>query len=349
VGYAGWGTANTTAPQQPLRPPGTNSWQRPARPAAGVVDNLPRHRPVLEEAALSTPRLSSRLVRDLGVGVAGLALGLGIAVALHHDRAPGPTPSVQRLELGAGPAAEPAPAEPAGKPVSAPSAQAAVQRFFEASARQDFTTSYELLDPAGRARYRSLADWTNAQADRAPVTRVRVEATRPSGADAAEVTVELDHPPAVDPFVGLTPGHTVEVWRAHRDRGRWLVAADPVSVRPVLPADAGAPTAVRDWVDRLARCDTKAASALQATTELYGPLSLPEAPCRRRGAWTVGAVQGLDAASEPQPYVAAFGPNVRAWARLVPVQGPGTRFNAVVAPLGDNWRVLGTDPATPTG
>jgi hypothetical protein len=27
----------------------------------------------------------------------------------------------------------------------------------------------------------------------------------------------------------------------------------------------------------------------------------------------------------------------------VPVQGPKTRFTAVVAPLGDTWRVLGTD------
>ena len=35
------------------------------------------------------------------------------------------------------------------------------------------------------------------------------------------------------------------------------------------------------------------------------------------------------------------------WARLVPVQGPRTRFSVVVGPLGDAWRVLGTDPVTP--
>jgi hypothetical protein len=45
---------------------------------------------------------------------------------------------------------------------------------------------------------------------------------------------------------------------------------------------------------------------------------------------------------DPQPYVASFGPEVAGWARLVPVQGPGTRFFAVVGPLGDNWRVVGT-------
>jgi hypothetical protein len=45
--------------------------------------------------------------------------------------------------------------------------------------------------------------------------------------------------------------------------------------------------------------------------------------------------------------VAAFGPEVGAWARLVPVQGPRSRFSVVVGPLGDAWRVLGTDPVTP--
>ena len=47
--------------------------------------------------------------------------------------------------------------------------------------------------------------------------------------------------------------------------------------------------------------------------------------------------------------MAAFGPEVGSWARLVPVQGPGTRFSVVVGPLGDAWRVLGTDPVNVSG
>jgi hypothetical protein len=156
--------------------------------------------------------------------------------------------------------------------------------------------------------------------------------------------VTLSHPAAIDPFTGLVPARTVEVWRASRQDGRWRVAADPVSVRAELPRDASAPEAVTAWVRRLLGCDRQGAAGLQAGTELYGPADLAERPCRERGRWTVAAPQSFDAAVEPEAYVAAFGPEVGAWARLVPVQGPRTRFSVVVGPLGDSWRVLGTDP-----
>ena len=126
------------------------------------------------------------------------------------------------------------------------------------------------------------------------------------------------------------------------------IAAAPVSVRADLPSDRGAPEAVTSWVQRLLACDRQAAAGLQAGTDLYGPGDLAELPCKERGRWTVAAPQGFDAAVEPEAYVAAFGPEVNAWARLVPVQGPRTRFSVVVGPLGDTWRVLGTDPVQAT-
>jgi hypothetical protein len=134
------------------------------------------------------------------------------------------------------------------------------------------------------------------------------------------------------------------VWPASRQDGRWRVAADPVSVRAQLPGDDRAPEAVTAWVQRLLACDRQGAAGLQAGSELYGPADLAQLPCRERGRWTVAAPEGFDAAVEPEGYVAAFGPEVGSWARLVPVQGPGTRFSVVVGPLGDAWRVLGTDP-----
>jgi hypothetical protein len=120
-----------------------------------------------------------------------------------------------------------------------------------------------------------------------------------------------------------------------------------VSVRADLPGDDRAPQAVSAWVERLLDCDRAGAAGLQAGAELYGPADLAERPCAERGRWTVAAPEGFDAAVEPEAYVAAFGPEVGAWARLVPVQGPGTRFSVVVGPLGDAWRVLGTDPVPP--
>jgi hypothetical protein len=285
------------------------------------------------------------LVRAVAVGVVGLAVGIGATLATgrlagHPERAA----SVQRLDLP-GPADQGAPGPVrAAAPVRAGTARAAVRRFLEAGAAGDLATAHGLLDEAGRRRYPKLARWTRAQADRAEVTGVRVGGQRRAGPGQVDVTVTLSHPPAIDPFAGLVPARTVERWRASRQGGRWRVAAEALSVRAELPGDDRAPAAVTGWVQRLLDCDSQGAAALQAAAELYGPADLAAAPCRRRGRWTVAAPQGFEAAVDPQPYVAAFGPEVAGWARLVPVQGPGTRFHVVVGPLGDGWRVLGTDP-----
>lgn len=293
------------------------------------------------------PSLSrhARLLRAAGIGALGLAVGAGLVVAVGGLTGPDrPAASVSRLDLPAGaPAAGPAP-QPAAPPVRAGSARAAVQRFLQAAARGDSATSWALLDRASQAAYHgSLARWVRAQADRPPVLSVRVGADRPAGAGAVDVTVQAAHPGAVDPFGGLTPGRTVDTWRARREAGGWRVAADPVRSRALLPSDRGAPDAVTAWVRRLLGCDSRGAAAYQ-NGDLYGPAALAAAPCRERGHWTVAAARRFDSASDPQPYVSAFGPEVAGWARLVPVQGPRTRFSAVVAPVGDAWRVLGTDP-----
>jgi hypothetical protein len=290
-----------------------------------------------------------RLLRLAGVGVLGIALGVGATLGLAaHGRGAGRAASVQRLDLPAGASAGGA-ASGAGRgaevaPVRAGTPRAAVRRFLEAGADGDPAVAYGLLDRAGLRRYPTLARFTRAQADRAEVTAVRVGRERRAGAGRADVTVTLAHPPAIDPFTGLVPARTVEVWRASRQDGRWRVAADPVSVRAELPGDGRAPEAVSAWVERLLGCDRAGAAGLQAGAELYGPADLPELPCRTRGRWTVAAPEPFDAAVEPEAYVAAFGPEVGAWARLVPVQGPGARFSVVVGPVGDAWRVLGTDP-----
>jgi len=282
----------------------------------------------------------------VGVGVAGIAVGVGVTLAAHGlGGGPGRDASVQRLDLpAAGPAApDMAPAE---TPVAVPagSARAAVRRFLQAGADGDFPAAYGLLDRAGHRRYPSLARFSRAQADRAEVTAVRVGRERRAGDARADVTVTLSHRAAIDPFAGLVPARTVEVWRASREDGRWRVAADPVSARADLPADDRAPEAVSAWVEKLLGCDRQGAAGLQAGAELYGPANLADLPCRERGRWTVAAPEGFDTAVEPEAYVAAFGPEVGSWARLVPVQGPRSRFSVVVGPLGDAWRVLGTDP-----
>ncbi|HEX6675666.1 MAG TPA: hypothetical protein VF486_11645, partial [Actinomycetes bacterium] len=244
----------------------------------------------LRSSSPRTPRISRRQAIALGIGVAGLAFGIGVAaLANRQPAAPRPTASVQHLDLSYHPEGTQAPAAAPARPVAAGSAAEAVQRFLRANAKQDFATSFALLDQASRKDYRTVAGWTAAQADRPPVTGVAVGGARRAGGGAVEVTANVTHPAAVDPFAGLTPGRTVEVWRAHREGGRWRVAADPVSARTLLPADAAAPAAVQSWVDRLARCDAGGAAGMQAAAELYGPADLAAAPCQQHGAWKAAA------------------------------------------------------------
>ena len=270
-----------------------------------------------------------RLLRVVGVGLVGIAVGVGATLAAHglggRRRArrlgPAPRPAGRRRRPGGHrPRARPrrprrcAPGRP-GRPCSASS---------RPGPAGDVAVAYGLLDQAGRKRYPSPARFERAQADRAAVTAVRVGRERKAGAATADVTVTLSHPAAIDPFAGLVPARTVEVWRASRQDGRWRVAADPVSVRADLPGDDRAPEAVTAWVQRLLGCDRQGAAGLQAGAELYGPADLAELPCQERGRWTVADPEGFDAAVEPEAYVAAFGPEVGSWARLVPVQGPRT-------------------------
>jgi hypothetical protein len=322
----------------------------PARPRHLATRSARRNRSQTAKGITAGRRGAARTsLRAVGVGALGLAVGIGATLAVHGLRGGGdPVASVQRLELPAAPAMTRPAGVAAARAVVAGTARAAVQRFLQATARGDFTAAYRLLDQAGRRRYPSAARWTRAQADRAEITGVRVGTARPAGSRGMDVTVELTHPPSIDPFAGLVPARTVEVWRARAEGGGWRVAGDPVSVRADLPSDRRAPDAVTAWMQRLIGCDRRGAAALQPGGALYGPADLAEAPCRLRGRWTVGGPQRFDQAAEPEAYVAAFCPEVGSWARLVPVQGPGTRFHVVVGPLGDAWRVLGTDPVPPT-
>jgi hypothetical protein len=114
-----------------------------------------------------------------------------------------------------------------------------------------------------------------------------------------------------------------------------------VNAVPVLPGDAGAQAVVRAWVARMQACDRTAARGLQLGSLLYGPIRLGDAPCRERGSWQVGTPASIAAASDAGTYLAAFGPGIAGWGRIVPVTGPRSHFLVAVGPLGDDWRVLG--------
>jgi hypothetical protein len=285
------------------------------------------------------------------VGALGLALGLGAMAAVGAAQRPEQA-SVPRLDLpgaqavaaGATPAetaGQAAPAAPPGEPIRPGSPRAALAALLEAHAAGRFERGWALLDADARAEYPNAEIWAAAQADRIQPVRFTIGTERQGADGTVEVAATVAYQAAVEPFNGLTPGRTEEVWRVRREGGTWRVAADPAMRRPLFPADDRAPAAVQAWVAKLLACDQAGAARLEAGGERYGPTELAGLPCAKRGKWTVGAPVGFDRAQDPA-YIAAFGPEVQEWARLVPVRGPRSDFYAVVAPLGDAWRVLGT-------
>lgn len=288
-------------------------------------------------------------MRQLGVVAAGVALGVGGIAYLGRGEKP-PSyqphpPSISEFSFSASIPDE-APRQPEVIPaldVEPPTARAAVAAFQEPLAEDRPVDAYPLLDQASRLRYPTLASWIRAQPDRAAPVTFTVGTSRPSPdrPGAFEVDLAATHRPSLDAVRGLVPGRSTSVWLVRKEADGWRVSADPLTSRPILPAEAGATDAVQGWVSSLAACDQASAANMQVSPSLYGPESLVQAPCAKRGTWTAGAPVGLDRTPDPRAFLAAFGPEVGTWARLVPVQGPDSRFLAAVAPMGDGWQVMG--------
>ena len=292
-----------------------------------------------------------RLLRQTGIVAVGLALGVGVALALRGG-SPAPVratqpPSVTRFDFFAGdlpPVTAPSGAAAGPTPAEEPAtAEAVVALYLRALADGRPEAAYALLDGPSRQRYPSTESWIRAQVDLAAPTGFDIGASRAAfgAGEAVEIEVVATHRPSLDPVRGLVPGRSRALWQATREQGAWRVRAQPVRAVAILPPDADATVAVSAWVGRLQACDGPGAAASQAGTYLYGPADFVRAPCDSKGTWTVGDPVGLDRTPDPKDYLAAFGPGVGGWTRLVPVDGPGSRFFAVVAPIGDAWQVMG--------
>jgi hypothetical protein len=293
-------------------------------------------------------RGAGRIVRQAGVIAAGLALGVGgIALFGGNDKPsyrPG-TPSVTAFSfptsVPGAPPATPQIAPPLDVEPATPTA--AVVAFLQPQADGRPEAAYALLDEASRRRFPTLASWIRGQADRATPVTFDVGASRlsPDRPGATEVDVSATHRPSLDAIRGLVPARSSSVWLVRREGDAWRVSSDPLTFRPILPAEADATRAVQGWLTAMAACDAPGAAQLQVAPNLYGPAALVKEPCEKHGTWTAGPPVGLDRTPDPRALLAAYGPEVGTWARLVPVSGPDSRFLAAVAPMGDGWQVMG--------
>ena len=246
-----------------------------------------------------------------------LAFGLGV----------GGTAAVAARDGGAAPAATTttttAPTtvtDAAPRTVEATTPEEAVRGFLDAEQAGDYERSYDFLSDADRAAFGTAAGWVAAHADLVPPIE---------GYDlVADTTAVVRYTPSLDTIVGLVPARATVTW-AVSDGEAFGISLEGTTSQPELPSADGATTAVQAWVDGCAD------PAREWDGDLLGSPSLAEGLCEG----TAGAPTTLGPA-EGAPFSAAFGVEVSAWARVVPVDGP-VPLRAVVAPLGDDWVVVG--------
>ena len=293
----------------------------------------------------STLRTPGRRVLVGLITVIGLLLGFAVAALLFRDEGPSNfsgAPSVETVDLPAGgaiasvtPTTVPAPiAEPATAPE-------ALEQFLTAERERRGESSFALLDATTAGEFGSVAAWTSQRANRLLPETFTITSVTPTVA-GADVTIAAQRTPAVTPLTGLVPARSEEVWRLDRSTGAWRVQRGRAAeVRPLLPPDAAAQVVAASWLERAAACDDEGRKALQLPGELLGSPALAAGPCDRPDSPSVGGTAvPLAEVSNSTVFVSAFGPGVGRWARAVAVDGD-PRFTIVLAPLGDEWRVMG--------
>lgn len=218
-----------------------------------------------------------------------------------------------------------------------PSLREAVEALLTAEQAGDSAASFDLIDGASRQQYPDVADWTARRADLPIITGFTVD-------DAAttdtSVLVVVDHDPGLDPFVGLIPAQERQTWTGTEVEDGWLVAAEP-AIELILPPEDGIAATVEGWAAAVQACSREDAAAFEAVDPLFGESTGAQTLCESTGAVTVGAPRALLAGPDSSELVAQYSSAALTWARAVDVTAPDGEFVAILAPIGDEWKMIG--------
>jgi hypothetical protein len=218
----------------------------------------------------------------------------------------------------------------------------AVRAFLAAEVDGDLTASYAHLSDEARAAYGSPTGWAADHVDVLPtVLDFTLEpATGEGSTGRAEVVADVRFEPGLDSVVGLTPGRARVEWVAVEEEGGWAVDVDAATLEPLHPDPAGAVDTTRAWVAQRQACP---AEGTEPSTQFEGGLTgerrRAEALCGAAGPVELGAPTPLPEL-DARPFLAVYGADVTSWAYAVPVTAP-VPLRAVLAPLGDEWQVVG--------
>lgn len=183
----------------------------------------------------------------------------------------------------------------------------------------------------------------NAHADFPRITGYRVDNVDDDGSGTARIDTLTGFEPMIDPVIGLVAARGRSTWTLQEEDGLWRVETTATENRALYPSQDGADAAARQWVD--ARVDCADTAALEA--RLVGAPVLASQLCEEDQPDPVelGAVRSLADADGTTALLSEYGPDVYAWARVVPVQST-TPFLLVLGPVGEEWQVVGVLPRT---
>ncbi len=306
----------------------------PANPRSSSSDSPP-----IGPSTSTGPPPRRRSVATVVVAiVGGLALGIGLTLAFtgDDDQASEPVDTV--------PVTPPAAADDnsTGTGTSAATPRAAVEGFLGAEIDGDLAASFGFLSTEARSRFGSPAGWVAAHSDiLPPVTGYEVQETEePSGeVDRAQVVTEVGFVPGLDEVRGLVTERATVTWATVNDDGSWSIDLASTTVEPIYLSDESAPAAVVTWAEAHQACEP----APTWDGSLRGSPALAERLCGQEGQVEVQPPSPLTSV-DSGPFLAAFGPRVGDWARVVAVTAP-VELRAVVAPIGQEWLVIGVLPA----
>jgi hypothetical protein len=217
-----------------------------------------------------------------------------------------------------------------------PEPVAALGSFLQAEVAGDVTASFEFLSAADQEAAGGSGGWAAEHVLVMPVIRGYRITNDALSESTVAVSAELSLEPSLDPLVGLTTAQADSRWILRAESGTWRIVLTESSIQPVYLNDGSAAQDVEGWVTELRNCQP----ATQWKGALLGFPILAGEICGARGEVVIGATSRLSDAAESAPFLAAFGPDVGQWARVVEVESP-IRLRAVVAPIDDQWLVIG--------
>jgi len=225
--------------------------------------------------------------------------------------------------------------DPVAAQAPAASAGEAITRYLDAEIAGDFATSWALLSSEDRDDVGTFDAWRDQHSVAPRVTFSSVV----SAPGVEPIVTETAFEPRIDETVGVVAGSARITWATVAEGGGFTVDRTGTKADAHYPAETLAAGDAVDWLERV----RKDAPPIGYTGSLLGDAALVEQLVEDDGAYEATTTIELEDWATPELVANAFGPGANTWARIVHLDG-ATPFDAVMAPYGDRWVVVGVVP-----